>query len=91
MKLPQSASIPQQVISRTVGEDVVILNLAAGTYFGLDSVGACIWKHIQNGKTFREICDFVCDEYEVTNEELKRDILSLIQELELRGLLTIVK
>jgi hypothetical protein len=91
MKLAQSASIPKQVISRFVGEEVVLLDVANGTYFGLDPVGACIWQQIIDGKSFAEVCDGVHNEYEVPYEELERDVLSLVQELEARGLLTIVE
>jgi coenzyme PQQ synthesis protein D (PqqD) len=90
MKLPLNASIPQQVISRTVGEEIVILDLTAGTYFGLDAVGAYIWHHISDGKTFVEICDLVCGEYDVKREVVEHDILSLIEELKARGLLLMV-
>lgn len=43
MKLSISVAIPAQVLARRVGEEIVILNLESGVYFGLDPVGARIW------------------------------------------------
>ncbi|MBK9987508.1 MAG: hypothetical protein IPP21_11335 [Betaproteobacteria bacterium] len=40
MNLSDKVTIPTQVMARTVGDETVILDLASGTYFGLDPVGA---------------------------------------------------
>lgn len=89
MNLSDKVSIPPQVMARTVGDETVILDLASGTYFGLDPVGARIWELLGEGKTFAEICDQMLDEYEVTREELERDTLRLAQELAEQGLIHI--
>jgi hypothetical protein len=82
-------TIPPQVMTRTVGDEVVVLDLATGTYFGLDPVGARIWELMGEGKTLDEICDWMLQEYEVTREELERDTLRLAEELKGQGLVQI--
>jgi hypothetical protein len=74
-------------MTRTVGDEVVILDLATGTYFGLDPVGARIWELMGEGKTLAEVCDRMLDEYEVTREELERDVLRLAEDLVEHGLI----
>jgi hypothetical protein len=74
-------------MTRTVGDEVVILDLATGTYFGLDPVGARIWELMGEGKTLAEICDQMLAEYEVSREELEHDVLRLAEELEQQGLI----
>ena len=86
MKLSDKVSIPPQVMARTVGDETVILDLASGTYFGLDPVGARIWELMGESKTLAEICDQMLGEYEVSREELERDTLRLAQELADQGL-----
>jgi hypothetical protein len=88
MKLSDKVSIPPQVMARTVGEETVILDLATGTYFGLDPVGARIWELLGEGKTLDEICDQMLEEYEVSREELERDTLKLAQDLAGQGLIS---
>jgi hypothetical protein len=73
-------------MARSVGDETVILDLATGTYFGLDPVGARIWQLMGEGKTLAEICDLMLDEYEVSREELERDTLRLAEELAAQGL-----
>lgn len=86
MNLSDSLSIPSQVMARTVGDETVILDLASGTYFGLDPVGARIWQLIGEGKTLAEICATMLDEYEVERAQLEVDLLRLTGELLERGL-----
>lgn len=88
MNLSDRVSIPAQVMARTVGDETVILDLASGTYFGLDPVGARIWGLMGESKTLAEICGQMLEEYEVSREELERDTLKLAQELATQGLIS---
>jgi hypothetical protein len=86
MNLSDKVSIPPQVMARTVGDETVILDLASGTYFGLDPVGARIWALMGEGQTLAEICATMLEEYEVEREQLEVDVLRLAAELAERGL-----
>ena len=87
MNLSDKVTVPQQVMARTVGDETVILDLASGTYFGLDPVGARIWELLGEGKTIAEVCDQMLEEYEVTRDEVERDTLSLADNLAAHGLI----
>ncbi|TVQ85975.1 MAG: PqqD family protein [Chromatiaceae bacterium] len=89
MQLTDTTTIPPQVMTRTVGNEMVILDLASGTYFGLDPVGARIWALMGEGRTLAEICDQMLEEYEVTREALEADALRLAGELEAQGLIRV--
>lgn len=81
MNLSDKPVIPPQVMAREVGDETVILDLASGTYFGLDPVGARIWQLIGEGKALAEVCDALLDEYDVTREALERDVVELADKL----------
>jgi hypothetical protein len=87
MNLSDKVSIPTQVMARTVGDETVILDLASGTYFGLDPVGARIWALMGEGQTLAEICAAMLGEYEVERAQLEVDVLRLAAELAERGLI----
>ena len=87
MNLSEKVTIPAQVMARTVGDETVILDLASGTYFGLDPVGARIWALMGEGQTLAEICATMLDEYEVERAQLEADVLRLAAELAERGLI----
>lgn len=86
MNLSKKVSIPAQVMARTVGDETVILDLASGTYFGLDPVGARIWQLMGDDRSLAEICATMLEEYEVEREQLETDVLRLTGELLERGL-----
>lgn len=88
MDLSTKISIPSEVLARGVGDETVLLNLASGTYFGLDAIGARMWQLMNEGKSMRELCDAIEAEYEVGREQLERDVLKLVQDLVANGLAT---
>jgi hypothetical protein len=89
MNLTDKAIIPAQVMARQVGDETVILDLAGGTYYGLDPVGARIWQLMGEGKPLGEICDTMLDEYDVSREALQRDVLELAGKLLERKLISV--
>jgi hypothetical protein len=68
-------------VSSDLGEEVAILDLKNGMYYGLDAVGARIWNLIQEPKAVNEIRDVLLDEYEVEPEHCERDLLTLLEKL----------
>ena len=81
MNLTDKVTIPAQVMAREVGDETVILDLANGTYYGLDPVGARIWHLMAEGQTLTQVCEVMLSEYEVTRENIERDVLALVQTL----------
>jgi hypothetical protein len=76
-------------VSSEIGEEVAILDLKAGMYYGLDSVGARVWELIQRPKSIREIWNVLLEEYEVDPERCERDLLALLQRLVDEGLVEV--
>jgi hypothetical protein len=86
MDLTQRIIIPKEVMSRQVGDELVILDLASGIYFGLDAIGTRIWQLLQEGKPLAQICDVMTGEYDVSTGQMQEDLLRLVAELHARGL-----
>ncbi|MEO1299701.1 MAG: PqqD family protein [Cyanobacteria bacterium J06636_16] len=80
---------PDQVCSDLNGE-VVILNLKSGTYYGLNATGAFVWQQIQEPKTLGQLQTALLDEYEVEAAVGRRDLESLIQELQAQNLIEVI-
>lgn len=72
-----------------IGEEVAILDLKAGTYYGLDAVGARVWELVQGPKSVGEIRDVLLEEYEVEPARCERDLLALLQRLAQEGLIKV--
>ena len=69
-------------ISCELQGEAAILQLKAGMYYGVDVVGAHVWKFIQRGgKTVEEIRDALMEEYEVERERCEKDLLTFLERL----------
>ena len=86
MKLSDTVVVPAHVMARQVGEDCVMLDLANGTYFGLDPIGARIWQLLGDGLTLQAVCEALAAEYEVSFEQAAGDVTALVAELAAHGL-----
>ena len=83
-------AVSHDQVSCDLSVEATILNLKSGVYFGLNTVGASIWKLIQEPKTIREIREALVDEYDVEPKRCEKDILELLQELSTYELIEIV-
>ena len=87
MDLDTQLTIPPQVMSRLVGDETVLLDLASGIYFGVDGVAKCIWESISEGHSLGQAAAVVMSEYEVDEEQAQADVLEFANDLLERGLL----
>jgi hypothetical protein len=68
-------------VSADLSGEAAILNLKSGVYFGLNAVGASIWKLIQEPRTVNEINEALVQEYDVDPDQCEKDLLALLGEL----------
>ena len=76
-------------VSADLSGEAAILNLTSGIYYGLNEVGASIWKIIQEPKIVREIKETILHEYDVDPGQCEADVMALLNELLSRGLIEI--
>jgi hypothetical protein len=92
MKLSKSSvvQISKDYVYCDVENEVTILGLNDGIYYGLNPVGAFIWNMIQKPKSLNEIQKAILQEYEVGKEESESDLFELLNDLLDKGLIEVV-
>jgi len=85
--LNDSVRIPDSVVTRTLGDETVLLNLTTGTYFGLDAVGSRFLELLQNDGKIATAYQALLEEFDVRPEVLEADLLRLSDEMRSKGLL----
>jgi hypothetical protein len=75
------------VVCADLNDEVVLLNVDTGIYFGLDGLGAQIWNLVGEGLDEDEIHSRLLSEYEVTAEQLGADLAEFVTQLEAHGLI----
>lgn len=76
---------PDLLASDLAGE-LVVLNLADGVYYGLDAVGAHVWRLLDVPRTVRALVDDVVREFEVDRARCEADLLAFLADLSAHGL-----
>jgi hypothetical protein len=76
-------------ISCPLGEESAILNLKDSVYYGLDPVGAHVWKLLKEPKSIGALRDALMDEYDVEAERCEQDLLELLEKMRVEGLIEV--
>ena len=71
----------EDVLATEFGDEVVILSLHDGVYYGLDEVGASIWRLLREPVSIQAICDEIVGAYEVERSRCERDVRALLNDL----------
>jgi len=79
--------IVDDVVWTDLDDEVVILKLDTGIYFGLNRVGARIWTLIATGRRREEILQSIATQYNVSRDQVERDFDELISDLSNEGLI----
>jgi hypothetical protein len=79
--------INETVVQAEVDDEVLLLDVENGTYFGLDGVGNRIWQLLSDGATTEAMVETLEDEYEVDRAQLRTDIATFLHALQQRGLI----
>jgi len=72
---------PQQV-SCDVADEAVLLSMRDGEYYGLNEVGASIWRLIQQPRSVLELRDALLEEYaDIESDECERAVVAFLTEM----------
>jgi len=80
----------EQQVSAELEEEVVLLNMNDNKYYGLNGIGAFIWRSIEKSGRVSTIVEDVVDSYEVSREHCEEDVLVFLRELSDAGLIRVV-
>ena len=81
MNLDSRLEVSSSVVTREIGDEMVLMDLESGTYFGLDAIGGRAWQALEDGQTIEELCAQIEREFDVSPEQLRDDMISLAKKL----------
>jgi hypothetical protein len=55
----------KKIIQSAIGDEVVMLDMDSGFYFGLNSVASIIWRKLEKEISFEEIISELLEEYNI--------------------------
>jgi hypothetical protein len=89
LSITSCVRVDDSVLFQELQGEAVLLNLKTGTYLGLDKVGARIWQLLGEHEVVSKVLEAMLQEYDVTEERCRQDLLGLVAKLEAQGLVTV--
>ena len=71
----------EEVASKVIDGEAIIINLANGVYYSMDKVGALVWERLQAGYTLDDVIRVVTATYDVSPEQAESNVVELVEEL----------
>jgi hypothetical protein len=75
------------VVFRELDGEAVVLDLAGGTYFGLNASGTRMWQLIQEHRELEPVAVALAGEFDAPSARIESDLLTFVSHLERKGLL----
>lgn len=77
-------------VSCDLGDESIILSLKNSVYYGVDPVGASVWKLLKQQQSVAELRDTIIEEYEVGSGRCEADLLVLLEAMRVQGLIKVI-
>lgn len=84
-----TVQIHPDILATPMGDDLVMLNIETGTYFGVEDVAKRIWEQIESPTTIAAIVATLCEEFEVTPEDCEQDVIRFLTRADAAKLITV--
>ena len=71
-----------EVLFQEVNGEIVLLDLEAETYFGLNESGAMVWRLLQKELDVEQIVAHLLSEFDAEPGTVEKDVRELLEQLE---------
>jgi Coenzyme PQQ synthesis protein D (PqqD) len=75
-------------ITRSVDDELVMLDRRQSRYFALGATGHRIWTLLEQPQTVDALCDALQEEFDVSAEACRQDVLAFLEQLSEADLVT---
>lgn len=74
-------AINENALIQKVSDEMVILDADSGQYYTLNELAAIILEQLKEGADVAHVLRYVCEQYEVTEEQALNDIIEVVNTL----------
>jgi len=69
------------LLSTSLGDDVVMMDIEQGAYYGLEAVAARIWALTEQPVSVGSLCERLVTEYQISPEQCQQEVLTFLGDL----------
>ena len=74
----------------SIEDELVMFDVNAGQYYGLNNVATAVWNHLETKKTVDELARNLTSEFDISVDDCRNELLEFLPELEEKGLIKVV-
>ena len=82
--------IDKDLLSSSMADETVMMNVSSGDYLGLNEVATTIWGLLEEEITTQEICTKLLDAYDIDEESCIKRTLTFLEELQGEKMITVM-
>lgn len=71
----------KNTLSEKLLDEIVMLDLELGKYFALNPVASRVWELLEKPNSIEELCKSLLNEYQVEEEQCKKEVEALLEQL----------
>jgi hypothetical protein len=71
----------KKIIQSKIGEEVVMMDMDSGYYFGLNSVASSIWHKLSVEISLQDLVEKLFQEFKVDKQTCESDTLELLKDM----------
>lgn len=86
---PRYTRNPEVLAANLGAEEVALLSMAKGRYYGLNSPAAEIWRLLAAPQSLSDLCESLVRGFEVDQEVCERDTRELLADMMSEGLVIV--
>jgi hypothetical protein len=79
----------QEVVAADAEEDLIMVSITTGSYYGLSEVARDIWDSIEEPKRVSDLVDYLTTNYDIDTVSCEEQTISFLRALLEEGLLDV--
>lgn len=77
-------------LAARVDDEILMLDVRQGSYFGLDRTGAATWELLDEPRSVATVCATLASRYDVAPDVCRAEVIAFLTELSGAGLVEVV-
>ena len=83
MELPPTSALSRniEIITNEIDDEILMMSIEDGKYYGLNAVGSEIWKMLDEPKSIEEIIPALMEIFDIDDETCRKESLDFIESM----------
>lgn len=91
IQLDTTITQAKDLLSADLDDEIVMMSIERGAYYGLDSIGSHIWTLLEEPISVSDLCEILLSRFDVEPETCQQDVLAFLDESYELGIITLVE